>query len=138
MVLIRDAKEEDLPICEKISKVPELQTPEGDYPNSRYLKAFLNKNFFLIAEVDNEVVGYLAGEVLNGGVIYLNCLVVKKEFRGRSIGKKLLIEFKKRAKEMNLRVILFFAPKANKRTIKFYEKCGFLKGKEYYLFSKNI
>lgn len=136
MIKVRDAKERDLITCDKLSKIPELKTPDGDYPDARYLRSFLNKGLFLVAEKSNKIVGYIAGEIVNGNIAYLNCLVVKNEFRSKRIGSRLLKEFNHIIKKLKINLIFFFAPKDNSKTIRFYEKNGYSKGKEYYFFKK--
>jgi hypothetical protein len=58
MVRIRDATESDLNECGNLSQIEELKTPEGDYPNYRYLKEFLDKGLFLVAEDNKKIIGY--------------------------------------------------------------------------------
>ena len=137
-MIIRDATESDLNKCEKLSQIEELKTAEGDYPTYKYLKEFLDKGLFFVAEDKNMIIGYTAGEILNGSVVYLNCLVVNPMKRGKGVGTKLLTEFKRRIKNLKISMVFFFVPKSNPNSIKFYQKNGFIKGKEYIFFSKNI
>ena len=64
MIKIRIAKERDLDTCEKLSKQPELQTPEGDYPTARYLKNFIGTSLFFIAENRQKLLGTLQAKKL--------------------------------------------------------------------------
>lgn len=134
--MIRYAKAKDLQRCAALSRIEELQTPEGDYPSAGYLKAFLGKGLFLVAEENKKVLGYIAGEALNGKTAYLNCLAVDAKERGKGIGTMLLAAFKKRARN-KARMIFVFAPKSNQRSMRFYKKNGLVKGKEYVFFSKS-
>lgn len=85
----------------------------------------------MVAEDENKVIGYISGEILNGNVIYLNCLVVNPKKKGKRVGTKLLTEFKRRIKKLEVCMIFLFVPKSNPNSIKFYQKNGFVKGKEY-------
>src|SRR3989344_1007089 len=125
MIKIRAATEHDLKACEKLSHIDELKTPEGDYPNYRYLKEFLGKELFFVAVNNNRIIGYIAGEILNGKIVYLNCLAVESNERGKGIGTKLMTEFMKTVKDLKVNMLFFFVPTNNKQSVKFYQKHGF-------------
>ncbi|MBI2669331.1 GNAT family N-acetyltransferase [Candidatus Woesearchaeota archaeon] len=73
-----------------------------------------------------------------GGVVYLNGLVVDPKERGKGIGTKLLFEFKAKVQQLRATMIFFFVPAANRSSVNFYDQNGFIKGKEYVFFSKNL
>ncbi|CRZ35439.1 ribosomal protein S18 acetylase RimI-like enzyme [Herbinix hemicellulosilytica] len=53
---------------------------------------------------------------------------VKKEFRGKGIGKKLVIHSMEKAKEQGFRILQFNAVvRSNERALRLYEKLGFVK-----------
>lgn len=138
MLNIREAEERDLPRCEELSVIPELEGPEGYHPSAKYFHSFLNRGLFLVAEEENRVVGYIAGEVLNGGDVYINYFVVDEAVRSRGIGNKLLEEFSQRVKKRGSTEIFLFASTDHHRTLQFYEKKNFTKGTQYYLFTKKL
>lgn len=138
MVIIRNAKAGDLPRCEEMSVIPELEGPEGYHPTATYFHSFLNKGLFLIAEEENQVVGYIAGEVLNSGDVYIDYFVVDPLVRSRGVGSKLLEEFIQQVKNRGSTEIFLFASADHHRTLQFYEKKNFTKGTQYYLFTKKL
>ena len=123
---IHDAREKDLPHCEILSRTQELRTPEGEYPTIQYLRTFIGKGLFLVAESNSRIIGYLAAEILNGAIAYLNCLVVEPAFRQKGVGTLLISEIKKRFVCNNLKMVFFFAPLSNSESLIFYERNGFI------------
>jgi len=54
-------------------------------------------------------------------------LTVKKEFRGKGIGEKLVVHSMDKAKELGFKILQFNAVvKSNKRALRLYEKLGFV------------
>ena len=93
-------------------------------------------SYFLLATLEEDVIGYILGEkklgersIINKNAeayLEINDLYVQKGFRGRSVGKKLIEEIEKRAKKDGIKQIqLYSANKDIIKTIKFYEKNGF-------------
>ena len=137
MVNIRTARKTDLNECAKLSKLSELQIDERKYPDKKYLSEFLG-SLFVVAEDNKKVIGYALGEKEKYKVVSLNILVVDKKFRGRGIGKLLLNEFIKRAKELGLKELYTFVPKWNEKTMNFYKNNKFYDMKYYAYFTKKI
>jgi len=89
-----------------------------------------------VAEIDSEIVGYLAAslriddeyrsiknEILR--IAELNDMMVLEEYRSQGIGALLVDEFKKWAKINNADRIMVLASSPNARGIEFYKKQGF-------------
>ncbi len=92
--------------------------------------------YFLLAELGQEVIGYILCEKKQGersvinengeSFLEINDLYVQKGFRGRSIGKKLIEEIQSRAKKDGIKQIQLYSSNRDvKKTIKFYETNGF-------------
>ncbi|MEK6901152.1 MAG: GNAT family N-acetyltransferase [Nanoarchaeota archaeon] len=136
MITIRDARESDLITCEVMSKIPELEAPEGEYPTVNSLRTFLKKGFFFVAEKERKVIGYLAAEAMNDGWVYLDYFVVDHSARKKKVGSTLLSELMARLKKSHKEGVFLITLKQREETLAFYEKNGFVKGKEYVLYTK--
>jgi len=136
---IVEAAEEDLKKCAEIAVIPELQIPDGSYPPYEYLKKVYKSEMFLVGKKGEEVVGFLLAHILAGGASFLDLLVVSPTHRDQGLGHDLIQEYKKKLKDKKIHYIFFFASEANKKTINFYLKEGFIKAKhKYEFFCMNI
>lgn len=86
----------------------------------------------LVAEVNNEVVGYLAGALVQPYTYRtikkqseLENTLVRAEFRGHKIGEQLFREFVKWSQEQKAELIKVSAAAHNSGAIKFYQRIGF-------------
>ena len=132
---IRLAILEDCKGCAELSRIEELRPADSDFISEGYFRTFIDRDkMFFVAEEEGEIIGYILGEPMKGGLAYLGLFTVSKGFRGKGIGKQLLSVFRKRCDEKKLKVLILYAPKFNKDTLKFYKKCGFKKGKEHIQF----
>jgi len=73
-----------------------------------------------------------------GGYVWLDAIFVRKELRGQGIGHALLCAFKAQLKKRHIRNFYLMAPTFNKKTIRFYEREGFKKGKTMVEFSLHL
>lgn len=137
MVEIRLAKLEDCEACAKLSEIEELKTPDGEFISTEYFKENIDDDeLFFVAEDEGKIVGYIFGEPMKSKMAYLSLLAVDKSRRGQGVGKLLLAKFEERCKELELNPILFYAPAFNENTIAFYNKRGYVQGKNYSSFIK--
>lgn len=96
-----------------------------------YFTDLINNHYVVIALLNNEIVGYLAGSINEKGsyeeIQYgeLNNMFINENFRGYGIGKKLIDSFKNYCKNNNIDNIKVTASFKNKDAINFYKKCGF-------------
>ena len=135
---IRLATKKDCKRCAELSKIAELKPTIGGYITPNYFKNFVDKDkMFFVAEENNEVLGYILGEPLKGKLALLGLLSVDKKARDKGIGRKLVETFRRRCKQKKLTYTLIYAPSFNKKTIDFYKKCGFKKGKEHVNFAES-
>lgn len=78
-----------------------------------------NNGIIITCKVNNELVGFLGGYYINKETLYLDKIGVKKEYRNKGLGKKLMEELVK----INICIIL---RTTDKKLEKFYSKFGFL------------
>lgn len=97
----------------------------------KYFSDLIKYHYVLIAEVNEEVVGYLVCSI-NEKVSYekiqygeLNNMFIKKQFRGLGIGRKLINTFINYCKNNNINDIKVNASYKNVNAIKFYKIMGF-------------
>jgi len=137
MLKIRPARNDDCKKCAEFSQINELRTAGGRYISEEYFRECVDDDeMFIVAELDEEVVGYILGEPMKGNIAYLSLLTVSGNHRGKGIGKKLINAFLKRCEKKSLSYISLYAPKFNEKTITFYENCGFTRGKDHMQFEK--
>lgn len=136
---IRKAKLKDLREISEISK--ESIKFHSKYETIRYdvnkiipfytawLEKLIQKNVFLVTELDKRVVGYVCGDIKEwypdykiGSVIDL---AVKKEYQGKGIGKKLLNSIVDLFKEKNCKEIKIDVHMKNKKAFNLYKSLGF-------------
>ena len=91
------------------------------------------KSILLVAEENKEIVGFILAHFVQYGFFRYGTIdefYVKKEFRGRGIGKKLIKEVMRKLQRMNVKMIIVGTEKENKGAIKLYKKVGFEVGKK--------
>ena len=102
-------------------------TKEGN----EYFKDLILNNFVIVANMNEKIIGYLAGSINEKGsyeeIQYgeINNMFIEEKYRKYGIGKKLINEFKNYCKENNIYNIKVEASYKNKSAIEFYHKNGF-------------
>ena len=111
----------DLTLIENI-----LETDFDDFWNYNVLKSELeNQNSkYLVAKIDNQIVGFAGIISILDEAEILN-IVVHKKFRNRKIGSLLLESIIELAFSLNLKIINLEVRQSNIPAIKLYEKYGF-------------
>jgi len=135
---IRGATKKDLRQCEKILKINEFRFSDRSYPNSEFLINYLNKNYFLIIEENNEIKGCLIAEPLKAYNVIIWFIAIKAEYKGKGLGKKLLSEFEKRCKNKGIKYIILYCPTSSKSSNIFYKKKKYIKNKSFFEFNKEL
>lgn len=83
-----------------------------------------NPEGFIVACVGEEVVGYVTG-LLSGQKGHLDSIVVKKEFRGKGIGRQLNDFILNYFQKKKVKVIELEVRPENKKVINWYKRLGF-------------
>jgi ribosomal protein S18 acetylase RimI-like enzyme len=83
---------------------------------------------FLVAEVEGEAIGFAGYELnhLEGPKAKLHKLYLLPSSQGKGVGKSLLLEVVKRAREAEQKSLLLNVNKNNKKAIDFYLAMGFV------------
>lgn len=151
MINIRKARKCDFDEIFKLAKqLYETELPFDknlyeDYYNGKKSKEDLKKSIssrkrtFLVAEEDNNIVGYIDGyliedkEVYINKVSYIDHLCVDSKHRNKGIGKMLMDEFTKIMKEKNAKFIKLNAFENNIPAVSMYKKENFKEYSIYYM-----
>jgi len=99
------------------------------------LEDFLEKDYFLVAEDEERIIGCIIGEPLKVKSVLIWYLVIDQERRGEGIGKKLLQNFEKKMRRKNLEWLYLQTQAA---TSGFYAKNNYQKGQQLQEFSKQL
>ena len=113
-----------------------LQKDFDDFWNANILESELknNNSLYFVAKNKNEIVGFI-GIIKNVDFVEILNIVVKKDFRNKGIGNKLLQKIIEVVKEIKMQEIYLEVNEKNKNAIKLYEKNNFEKigiRKKYY------
>jgi len=130
-LLVRECREKDIGDILKIEK-----ESFSDCWRKETLEKELSLSFsyFLVAEVNKEVVGYLISWIIDE-VCELNRIAVSKRFRGKGVGKKLITSLINFCLEKKVKEVFLEVRESNFTAIRFYESFGFKKistRKNYY------
>jgi ribosomal-protein-alanine N-acetyltransferase len=107
----------------------ELESFENPYPFPVFLNFLLKEpNGFLIAKMNDQIVGYVIG-VIEKNIGTIVSIAVKKDYRRKGIGKKLLDYIIEYFKLKNISIINLQVRIDNYEAISFYENNGFKKVK---------
>lgn len=126
---IRPATKEDLPVCEHLFRVQELQFIGGDYANESFLEQFLDDNYFLVAEEERTIIGCVYGEPLKAEGVVLWMVAVSEEQRGKGIGKRLVKAFEHNCYEQG-KEWMYLLGLDTEQHEKLYTSLGFTGGKK--------
>ncbi len=117
-MLIRKCEEGDL---EKISKI---ERKSFEYPYSREVfEDYISNDFFLLAEKDSTIIGYILAEEREGGGVIVS-IAVSPDYRLQGVGTTLMEEV---LKKMDVQRFFLIVRVSNKEAQMFYEKLGFTK-----------
>ena len=113
-----------------------LQKDFDDFWNANILESELknNNSLYFVAKNKNEILGFI-GIIKNFDFVEVLNIVVKKDFRNKGIGNKLLQKIIEVVKEMEMQEIYLEVNEKNENAIKLYEKNNFEKigvRKKYY------
>lgn len=96
------------------------------------------KEIFLVAELENKVVGLIDGFIIDDiffkeKIAYLDHICVDRNHRNKEIGTKLIKEFQKISQKKGAKYVKLNAFVKNINAIKLYEKLGFKEHSRFYV-----
>ncbi|RLE85612.1 MAG: ribosomal-protein-alanine N-acetyltransferase [Thermoprotei archaeon] len=121
-VSVREARKEELEdilVIENLS----FKDPYPLFILEFYLK--LCPETFLVAEHNGKVVGFVIGLKRGWGWGHIISIAVHPSFRGRGIGKTLMVECIKRLSSMGTKRIRLEVRVSNEKAIRLYKELGF-------------
>lgn len=133
-IKIRPANKKDLPMCEKLYALPELACAacaDGHNFSAKEMEDYIDDDFFLVAEDNNQVIGSIFGEKLKANGVMLWLFAVDKKYKGTGVGTNLLSAFEDSCKKHNVTWIILHTLAKNKETKLFYKNRGFNLGETY-------
>ncbi|MCD6083963.1 MAG: ribosomal protein S18-alanine N-acetyltransferase [Desulfurococcales archaeon] len=96
------------------------------YPIEAFLTfLILYPQYFLVAEHNNSIVGYVIGSIDSDGTGHIISLAVHPSYRGKGIGKKLLLTVEKIMKENGVHRIKLEVSINNKAALALYKSVGY-------------
>lgn len=132
---IRCAKKKDLPqIIALCKEHAEYEKAKYDPKNKSKLlsNSIFGKNpvlHCLVVESDNMIIGYATFTKQFSTwdanfYMYLDCLFLKEQSRGKGLGKLIIEKVKEYGKTQDCNLMQWQTPDSNKRAIEFYNKIG--------------
>lgn len=142
--IIRKSKKEDLKAVQELNH--QLFIHDKDFDSSlninwplekegeEYFKNKINEKdgVCFVAELNNEIVGYLVGSIIEPcyyrnikKISELENMIIKEDCRGKRIGEKLFKEFVEWSKLKKVERIKVSAYTSNESAIRFYKRIGF-------------
>ena len=143
-LIIRRAKKEEVKIIQYLNNELinyEMKSGFDNYvkdwalseESEKYFLEMIENQYVAVAEVEGEIVGYIAGSVYkdlsysyyNGLTAEANNMFVVEQHRALGIGSKLMSSFVDWCKCSNAKRVMVTASSKNAKTIKFYRDMGF-------------
>ncbi len=123
-VVVRRAKRSDIP---EIVEIEERAFPKSPYPTYVFLYNLSNNpEGFLVAEVENKVVGYVIFELRPWlGEGHIVSIAVHPDHRRAGIGTILMREAERRISEAGYETVRLEVRESNFQARRFYERLGY-------------
>lgn len=142
-IIIRRARSSDINEIYSIGKrTIELNfSKKMNFHDKIELREFIKRprdNLLIIAEIDNDTIGFLYAKIVSRTWCILDNLVVKPEFRKLGTGHLLLEELYKILKNNKITYIQILEDINNKKTRKFWKDNGFKEEKVFIWADKRI
>ena len=124
-IRIRTYQTTDYPTVKAILEEADMSDPTWDSENNYASMIQKDPSSVLVALVDNNIVGIIIIDFHGNELSFLYRLAVKKEYRKRGIGTKLLEEAEKIVKERGGKEVAFFVDANNEELQEYYAKKGY-------------
>lgn len=127
---------EDVPSYEKSYLQKQNENENEELAYNEYIN---NPNQVIyIALLHNQIIGFIVLKKNWNHYAYIEDITVDKKYRTLGVGKRLVDQAKKWAKEGNMPGIMLETQNNNVAACKFYEKCGFVIGGFDFLVYKGL
>ena len=136
-IIIRNFNIKDYNSLIELWKSAELPyKPEGRDSRAK-IESELKKGIaiFLIAETGNKIIGSVFG-THDGRKGWINRVAVDPQYRKKGIAKKLVCEVERKLDELGIDIIACLIEDWNSRSMKVFEKLGYIKHNDVIYFSK--
>lgn len=127
MMIIRNYKTSDFPAIDHLNQEEGWRNLVNKKEQTK--KAWDNSNIAYVAEEEGEIVGCLRGLTDGYVTLFISELLIKKSFRGKGIGRELLLEVQHQYPETRLDLL------ATSTSQSYYEKLDF---RPFYGYRKTI
>ncbi|MCD6428883.1 MAG: ribosomal protein S18-alanine N-acetyltransferase [Desulfurococcales archaeon] len=102
----------------------------NSFPYPYPIEAFLTflilfPQYFLVAECNNSIVGYVVGSVDSDGSGHVISLAVHPSYRGRGVGRRLLLALEKVMKENGIHRVKLEVSVNNRSALALYKSVGY-------------
>ena len=136
---IREAKDSDLPTLARLiaehaqwesSSLPHsMETASAQQNLKRLFFDSNSKLYCLVVETGDQVVGYATAAKqtstwLATHYLYIDCLYLSEVARGQGVGRLMMQQLNRKAKELGCRHLEWQTPEFNQEAIGFYQKLG--------------
>ena len=74
-------------------------TPGGEYLSADFIANYINDEYFLVALLDDKIIGAVYGEELKGNGVLLWLLAIDPNFSHQGIGTQLLYSFEQNCRK---------------------------------------
>lgn len=90
-------------------------------------KYYADGEFYLLLDDDDKVIGTCAYHIRDNNTVELKRLRIKKDLRGKGLGKGFIKFMEDRIKSKGFNIIVLNTSIVRENTLKFYEKVGFIR-----------
>ena len=133
---IRDATPGDLESIIDLDEVGSAEAKPEYWQGifSRFVETEREDRLFLVAEINNRVIGFIAGEIRawefgSSPCGWVFALTVSQDVREMNIGRSLFYELTARMKRLDISIVRTMADIDNRLTLSFFRSMGLRTGK---------
>lgn len=120
MIELRPARRDDVPACIAL----ERHVTSHPWTEAVFLSCFSERYFPVVAECEQQLVGFYVGEAVAGEVTLFN-IAVASAWQGKGIGQRLLEHFMMQGRARGATDFFLEVRASNQRAIELYDRAGF-------------
>lgn len=107
-------------------------------PSRKMIESYIDNSDIYIASIEEKVVGEYVLTKIDQNTIELKNIAVDEKYQGKGIGKQLVLDAIKKAKEVGFKTIEVGTGNSSFSQLALYQKCGFrITGVDKDFFTKN-